>query len=1035
MLDDTRWRDELSTLDLELIDSRDRAEVVNVITRLLFGVMLERRGRARGADRRAAVLGTLGGCTDEELALLVDLMLHPLGSISSARREEIFDVNVIGDGVSEKQQIGFLTLLGDVLRYLGPRLVGYWPALLGATVDLVAGSQKRVEASLAHGEEEADEDEEENGDRAGDGEDADEPATSSSKIVRSIRQLGLKRFADFFRCPIPFDFSPYMEAAFTAFISPRLPALDKENTQAPSAILELFHTWSVESTYATYLVEYDPQVLPKIYDCLVAPSVKPTVVSRIFDIVDNLLAASSINQVVRETVVQPHVSLLLSNLAVLVERTKGISTVATPLAQRQITILSAIAQYSTDASQAATLLGLFAPLLRKSAKLVPEKVKVDLLSIIGNLMPLIPGLSDRSSPVYQTTYKLLSQLFQSLRSRSARLGLVSVFQRLAAIDTSLQGISALLASLDAYSSKRVDEPDFDTRLGGFASLNETQYGTLRCEDWLPVLYDMLHFIQDPVELAIRKNASFAMRHFLDVVASLPASDHDVIFLRVLFPGLKNGLRTKSELVRAEVLGVIAYAVSKCDHINALQEMKVLLAGGDEEANFFNNVLHIQIHRRSRALRRLADYCDEGRLRSTTLAEIFVPLVGNYITSTSSVDHHLVNDAILTTGRMAKHLAWGGYFALVQKHLKLSRARDASERVYVRTLVAVLDNFHFPMEDIVVEAEDAHENDDDGDGGGDVTEDHPAQEVSASAKQSSQIADVVNQRLLPSLLNHLEKHDATTDDNTRIPLSVGIVTVAKHLPPATREPQITRLLTVLSQIFRSRSQETRDLTRDTLNRIAVALGPSYLATIIRELRGALLRGPQLHVLASVIHALLVHITNGDHAESFYTLDECVNDITHVSAEVIFGESGKDVQHEDFKTKMREVRSSSSKGLDSFAIVARYITPPKISSLLLPLRSIMHETESAKLMLLVEEVLKRIATGLNSNKHLVPSELLVLCNTLISQNAKFLTQTAPRRKSNAKGDAMVQMKRQETKEVDHYANNSFKLVCWEESEFTF
>ena len=251
----------------------------------------------------------------------------------------------------------------------------------------------------------------------------------SPKIVRSIRQLGLKRFADFFRCPIPFDFSPYVEAAFTAFISPRLPALDKENIQAPSAILELFHTWSVEGTYATYLVEYDSRVLPKKYDCLIAPSVKPAVVSWIFDIVDNLLAVSSVNQVVRETVVQPHVSLLLSNLAALDERTKGISTVATPLAQRQITILSAIAQYSTDASQAATLLGLFAPLLRKPAKLVPEKVKVDLLDIIGNLMPLIPGLSDHSSPVYQMTYKLLSQLFQSLRSRSARLGLVSVFQR------------------------------------------------------------------------------------------------------------------------------------------------------------------------------------------------------------------------------------------------------------------------------------------------------------------------------------------------------------------------------------------------------------------------------------------------------------------------------------------------------------------------------------------------------------------------------------------------------------------------------
>lgn len=81
---------------------------------------------------------------------------------------------------------------------------------------------------------------------------------------------------------------------------------------------------------------------------------------------------------------------------------------------------------------------------------------------------------------------------------------------------------------------------------------------------------------------------------------------------------------------------------------------------------------------------------------------------------------------------------------------------------------------------------------------------------------------------------------------------------------------------------------------------------------------------------------------------------------------------------------------------------------------------------KVMLLVEEVLKRISTGLNSNKHLVASELLVLCNTLISQNAKFLTQTTPRRKSSAQGDAIVQMKRQEATEVDRYPNKSFRSV---------
>ena len=50
-----------------------------------------------------------------------------------------------------------------------------------------------------------------------------------------------------------------------------------------------------------------------------------------------------------------------------------------------------------------------------------------------------------------------------------------------------------------------------------------------------------------------------------------------------------------------------------------------------------------------------------------------------------------------------------------------------------------------------------------------------------------------------------------------------------------------------------------------------------------------------------------------------MDDCVNDVALASAEVIFGESGKDVQAEDFKTEMRDVRTSSSAGLDSFAIM--------------------------------------------------------------------------------------------------------------------
>lgn len=1028
LLDDTRWRDELTMLEIDSIRQEDRGDVVHVIIRLLFGLMIERKGRARGADRRAAVLTALAGCTDDELGLLVDLMLKSLGLDRPVDVDQkdggVFLIRKLPEGTSNKQIFGYLTLLGDVLKNLGSRLVPYWPALLGSTINILASCQKQLNDMTVEGAEELVEAEDAEGLEETDEKEEVEVSATPIKVLRSIRQLGLKRFAGFFKCPVSFDFAPYLPSAFDAFILPRLSNLDKENTQAPSTLIELFFSWSTRSEYCTFLSQQSDMLLPKVYDCLVATNVKSTVIMRVFDIAERILVHAASDEIIRDTVLKPHVSKLLNNIALLVERVKDAATIATPIGQRQINILGEIAQYSEDVSQATTLLTLFMPLLRKPARIVAEKTKIGILRILSKLIPAIPDLCNRQNDLHAKTYDLLSQLFQSLRSRLARISLINTFNQFASLG-SFQHLATLLSDLNAYLVKRVDEPDFDRRLGAFARLNEIEYKTLSPADWTPVLYNSLFCIQDAVELAMRNNAAFSIKHFIEIVLIKRDDDHDFedLFMKLLLPGLKNGLRSKNELVRAEILSVIAYAVRKLEFIPSLKDMQVLLEGGDEEANFFNNILHVQLHRRSRALRRLGDHCDEGHLRSSTLSEIFIPLVGNYITSTTAVDHHLVTDAITVTGRMAKQLSWSAYYALVQKLIKLSKVKDESERVYVRALVAVLDNFHFPMDEMAVE-EDEDEDEDETEESltAPVTKDI-IKLIGLSAEQISRIADAVNLRLLPTLLNYLEKHDATTDDNTRIPVSIGIITVARHLPNSNREAQITRLLTILSQILRSRSQETRDLVRDALVRISTSLGPQYLPLVFKELRGALTRGPQLHVLAFVAHSILVNVTSTEHVETFHSLDDCVNDVAHVSAEVIFGESGKNVLSEDFRTKMREVRGSSSRNLDSFAIIAKVISPNRISSLLAPLRAIMQETESQKVMHLVEEVLRRITSGLNSNQHLLPVDLIVLCHTLISQNAKFLKQTE-QKKPNPKGDAIVQVKREVAVNTDHYANNSFR-----------
>ncbi|KAG2102831.1 armadillo-type protein [Suillus discolor] len=1020
LLDETKWRDELTSLHMSSIEIKDRPQVVDIIVRLLYGLMLEKKGRSRGSDRRAAVLTALAGCTDEELYLLVDLMLKPMQADSHAHQDTLFSLHPISSDIPLKQQSGYLTLLGDVLKNLGSRLTTYWPALLGTTLDIVANAQNHlsnVTAVDADGqvEDEANEEESESGE------------VSNSRVLRYLRQQGLKRLAEFFRCPVEFDFTSYLCASFPAIVTPRLELLDQENTQAPSALLELFYVWTSQPEYSVHLVQHDSRVLPKVLDCLVAVNVKPAVINRVFDIVERLLSYSADDSKFLDLLVQPHISQLLKNLTTLVERTKADTALSSPITQRQISILSEVARYAEDSTQALTLLGLLSPLLRKSSRIISEKIKVKLLSTLGHIFPLLTELSDSSSVEFSKAYELLSQLFMSLRFTASRLALISAFNKLSAINPGIQELASLLESLNACSSKRIDEPDFNRRLTAFMLLNEQKYATLSSREWLPVLSNALYFVQDADELAIRNNAAFTIRRFIDLTCDPSNSEFEALLMRTTLPALKNALKSKHELVRAESLGVISYAVSKCDRIPSLQEMRPLLAGGDEEASFFSNIHHIQIHRRTRALRRLAEYCDEGAMRNRTLVEVFLPLVEHYIVPTASLDHLLVSEAINSTGRIAKQLGWSAYSALVYKYIRASKDKSEGVRVYVRALVAILENFHFSVEEAVQQAsaDDIANSDHE-----ELVED--SLPIPPADKQDTKkIADAVHTRLLPSLLAYLSDRDET-EDSLRIPISMGIAKVTLHLPPASRDLQVGRLLTVLSQILRSKSQDTRDLVRDTICRIAVALGSPYLPVLFRELRAALLRGPQLHVLAFVFHAVLTHVTSaqGSNDPAIQDLDDCVADIAHVSAEVVFGESGKDVQHEDFRTKMREVRSSSSKGFDCFGLAARYVSPKRISALLLPLRSIIAETGSLKILQQVDEVLRRVASGLNSNARLTPAELLILCHTLISQNAKFL-QEAPKPKASKtikKADAIVQRQRQIVANTDHYTNNSFRFVVF-------
>ncbi|GAA5994163.1 hypothetical protein JCM5350_006337 [Sporobolomyces pararoseus] len=1001
LLDQTKLRDELlqfvSTTADGGLEPSHRADVVPLIIRITYGVMTSRLGRASAssgqgrAGRRAAILGALRTCSPDELGTLVDLTLGPLRKLIVTPPGEPFRFAATAPSVPGKRQLGFLGLLADILKHLGKDLVSRWPDLLGATLNLLHFAQKglagdvKPEAVVTE-EGEDDEDQEDEEEDEGEGEE------TRLAPLRHIRQTALKRLAVFFRLEVDFDFRPYLAAAFPSFISPRLPTLAAENAQAPSALLELFVTWAVRRDLLRNLVDFDPSLLPSLYRVLTVRNVKPAVILRVFDIVSHLVEFSAEDggkdsEIGRE-VVQPSVDVLLVQLGGLIAITSSTLDAKGEVAQRQISILCNLAPYVQSQEQATNFITLVTPLLRKTNKTVPEKVKTDLLKILTALYPL--ARPEPNTPLYSRCVEVISTLFSSARARNARLQLVAAFNSVASIEPSFKQIAVVIEDLNSYSVKRSEEPDFDRRLAAFSLLNEKLYTTLRPAEWIVIIYNMLFFVQDEEELAIRSNASYALRRFVEVSGTSDDEELRTTLSKIYLPGLRNCLRSKVELIRAEVLAVIGYSVEKVKGIAELDQMKPLLVEGDIEANWFNNILHIQNHRRTRALRRLADEVEAGHLSSKVIADFFLPLLDHFITgSDEKKDPDLVNETVQCLGRLAKHLAWSAYSKLTHHYLKLARAAGVAQKPCVRALVSVLKGFHFNLE----------------------TEPH-------------QLATTSN-RLVPNLLSYLEQRDDTNTE-IRVPVAEGINSVIQHIPGDTKDVQETALLMSLAQLLRSRDQHVRDLVRLTLANIVVANEKDTLSRAVKELRKALARGPQLHVLAFTVHALLVRLAENPDNVDF---DDALQQTVPVLEDDIFGAPSKDRHSQEFraKTKFREVRSFKS--LDSFQILAKVISPNRISSLLAPLRGVMQQTDSAKTMRDVEEVFKALSLGLTANPKLDPTATLDLCHSLITQNANFLKNVKTIRKGKkAAADFHVQMTRETNDVQDTYSKNAYRFVSF-------
>eukprot|EP00116_Pleurobrachia_bachei_P005800 sb/3466062/ len=256
--------------------------------------------------------------------------------------------------------------------------------------------------------------------------------------------------------------------------------------------------------------------------------------------------------------------------------------------------------------------------------------------------------------------------------------------------------------------------------------------------------------------------------------------------------------------------------------------------------------------------------------------------------------------------------------------------------------------------------------------------------------NAKILRVLSDRVIPKLLQFLTKETRAPTERTKkksisyeedqvavqAPIAIAIVNLICRLPEESRQSQLPPVLLRICNTLRNRAMDVRTTSRQTLSTIAADLGPLYLGYIISELRGALQKGYQLHVLANTVHHLLMTLQLDPGQVDNYTLSQ----IIQIVVDGLVGRTAADRERGENKKSM----IPEAKKCYGAQCVERCVSVAAVSQLPLivePIKTMVRECTRSKVKLRLEEVLKSFVTGLLQNVLVTPTVALVFAREIL------------------------------------------------------
>ncbi|KAK9818396.1 hypothetical protein WJX72_012002 [[Myrmecia] bisecta] len=745
-------------------------------------------------------------------------------------------------------------------------------------------------------------------------------------------------------------------------------------------------------------------------------------------------------------------------------------------AMRALAVLERLAEHVGDAAVGGKLADALLPLLQqkpnKRAKASnDELVAIRTLHVLATVWTRLATAEAgpvAPEPVLWRYVEVLAPQAGSLSSQEARKSLGLALKALAGLLPALEASANLVADLNAMSTREVDELDYDARLAAYAQLLPSTWAGFGRLEALPLLHHCLHDLRNADDLALRHAAAQALARFVEAAAGAagaagaarewtvkaspgagdgrPEDGLVVLVQRVLFPQIKKALASSNLAVRQEHVGLLRSLVLTFPAWFADLQA---LTDADPEVDFFNNVAHLQLHRRSRALQRLSKVIRAGEgqagLSVSSLLGIAMPLLQQFIVEGKGAEAsghemkeidrdreaNVVDAAVTALGAVARQLPWVQYQQLLNQFLRIMKRLADSSKAIIRAVCAIIDAFHFTLPPKDPPADEAalpsaaakpalaataaqalpppptadaspDEPDEDQDQDQDQTDEDATGAALALTPQGPAMdtasAEEVQSALVRRVLPALQEQLIRDGEVVRAPVALAMVKLLKLLPRKAERLALPKVLQGVANLLRQRLQRIRDDARSILVAMVAELGSEYLSFALQVLSAALpARGYTAHVLGYTVHAVLDSLAKGAEAGA---LDDCLQQVLPLMEADLFGDVADAKEAAEFAGAYKEAKKC--RAYDTYQLLARMVTfRTHIGLLLSSVRVHLGEASNPKIRAKLAQMLQSAVRGIQANPSAGPEDVLVFVHSALEGGlaAEEDAQAAARQKAEA------------------------------------